>query len=279
MKCRNYLKIIMLLSAFLVADTIYSQQAEDTSSTHSLNDDAVVKPAEDSVAEADTVVENSAGVAQAEEGLEDNGRLLFTPLRNDTLREVRSFRSGVWDKIRGDDDFKYGLREEQKQAENDTNVGFLEKLIRALSSKTARVVIWSLVIAFLAFLFITYLINNKMLLATKGRRINMDESLPAETENIFDIDFKNSISRAIADNDFRLATRLHFLQMLKHMSLKNIIQYGFDKTNMDYLFELHGTPHYKDFAAASRNYEYVWYGKFAITKEQFDNLKNSFNKF
>ncbi|MEX6687421.1 hypothetical protein QTN47_07970 [Danxiaibacter flavus] len=279
MRQRKYISIILLLLTFFVADSLYAQQAEDTSATRSLNDEAVDTSIADSVAGGDTIVENNTDQVRADEKSEEKEMIFFSPVTNDTLNEIRSFSPDAWSKIKSDDDFKYGLREERKQAENENNADFLEKLVRALSSKTARVLIWSLVIAFLAFLFIVYLINNKILLATKGRKIKQEEGEATASENIFDIDFKTSINKAIADNDLRLATRLCFLQMLKQMSLKNIIQYGFDKTNMDYLFELNGTPYFKDFATASRNYEYVWYGKFAITKEQFDDLKSSFSKF
>lgn len=279
MRYRKYISIIMLLLTFFVADSLSAQQAKDTSATRSLNDEAVDVPITDSAADGDTIVESNADQVRVDEKSEEKEMIFFSPATNDTLNEIRSFSPNAWNKIKSDDEFRYGLREEQKQAENENNSDFLEKLIRALSSKTARVLIWSLVISFLAFLFIVYLVNNKMLLATKGRKIKQEEGELSATENIFDIDFKTSINKAIADNDLRLATRLYFLQMLKQMSLKNIIQYGFDKTNMDYLFELNGTPYFKDFATASRNYEYVWYGKFGITKEQFDDLKSSFSKF
>lgn len=279
MRYRKYISILMLLLAFFVADSLCAQQAEDTSTTRSLNEEDIDGPVADSAANGDTIIENNTDHVRAGDRSEEKEMIFFSHVTNDTLNEIRSISPGAWNKIKSDDEFKYGLKEELKQAESENNSDFLEKLIRALSSKTARVLIWSLVIAFLAFLFIVYLINNKMLLATKGRKIKQEQGEMTATENIFDIDFKTSINKAIADNDLRLATRLYFLQMLKQMSLKNIIQYGFDKTNMDYLFELNGTPYFKDFASASRNYEYVWYGKFAITKEQFDDLKSSFSKF
>jgi len=70
-----------------------------------------------------------------------------------------------------------------------------------------------------------------------------------------------------------------FLQMLKTMSGKNIIQYKQDRTNFDYLLQLRDTKHYHDFFRLTRNYEYSWYGNFPVSDEAWQLIKNDFEKF
>jgi hypothetical protein len=69
-----------------------------------------------------------------------------------------------------------------------------------------------------------------------------------------------------------------FLQLLKELSNKNIIRYQQDRTNFDYLMQLHGTKYYEDFFRLTRNYEYAWYGLFDITESKFELVKKDFNK-
>ena len=61
------------------------------------------------------------------------------------------------------------------------------------------------------------------------------------TEDIFAINYQKEIDKACSKGNYRLAIRLMFLRLLKDLSEKNIIQYTQDKTNFDYLIQLHPT--------------------------------------
>ena len=37
--------------------------------------------------------------------------------------------------------------------------------------------------------------------------------------------------------------------------------------------------HQKQFAPVTRNYEYVWYGKFSMSQVHYQKLKHEFNEF
>jgi len=95
--------------------------------------------------------------------------------------------------------------------------------------------------------------------------------------NIHTINFTKLISEAIANNDYRLAIRYQYLQMLKKMSASEIISYDPEKTNLDYTFEIKNEAIKEQFLYTSYVYNYVWYGEFAIDKAQYEKAQTSFN--
>ncbi len=79
----------------------------------------------------------------------------------------------------------------------------------------------------------------------------------------------------------RFALHRYFLFLLQE---KELIMYQTAKTNYQYAFELAGSNLHKPFIQLTREYEYAWYGGFAIEKAQFDRyyelvskLKNELN--
>jgi len=81
-----------------------------------------------------------------------------------------------------------------------------------------------------------------------------------ETENIHEVDFRARIAEAEEAGNFRLATRLGYLEVLKHLTDRGLIHWQPDKTNHAYLAELAAGPQREAFRGATRAFEYVWYG-------------------
>jgi hypothetical protein len=100
-----------------------------------------------------------------------------------------------------------------------------------------------------------------------------------ELENIFETEFDKEIRMAIELKNYRAAVRLMYLQTLRLMADRNIIQYTQEKTNSDYLFQLSGTRYYKDFFRLTRHFDYIWYGEFPVTEPAFQKVRNDFSTF
>jgi hypothetical protein len=103
-----------------------------------------------------------------------------------------------------------------------------------------------------------------------------DDTMP---DDIFAINYQKELDRATAGKDYRLAIRLMYLRLLKCSAEKNIIQYAQERTNFDYLAQVHKTSYYNDFFRLTRNFEYTWYGKFAVSDDAFDTIKKDFDNF
>jgi hypothetical protein len=99
------------------------------------------------------------------------------------------------------------------------------------------------------------------------------------TENIHEIDFEQQIDTAIEQRNYRLAVRLLYLQTLKHLSNRNLIEWKPNKTNRSYVYELAQSPLQPEFETLTTQFEYIWYGDFPITEDRFKPLQESFNQF
>ncbi|MGV3557741.1 DUF4129 domain-containing protein [Larkinella arboricola] len=108
---------------------------------------------------------------------------------------------------------------------------------------------------------------------------NVDLNYEAVTENIHEIDFDQQIDTAIQQRNYRLAVRLLYLQTLKHLSNRNLIDWKPDKTNRSYVYDLAQSPLQPEFETLTTQFEYIWYGDFPITEERFKPLQESFVRF
>jgi hypothetical protein len=106
-----------------------------------------------------------------------------------------------------------------------------------------------------------------------------EEEEELSTENIFDIDYEQALNKAVASSNYRLAIRLLYLQTLKDLTMRNLIQYKQERTNNDYLMQLFQTAIYKDFFRLTRNFEYAWYGQFPVSSGSFELIRNEFVAF
>lgn len=164
----------------------------------------------------------------------------------------------------------HSFEKKKKQAKAKEKKSFME-------SQVFQTILWILIITgFVAFI-VFYLANSNAGLFRKANKSirgdNENEEMP---ENIFEINYQREIDKAIQKKNFRLATRLMFLNLLKELSDRHIIKYQQDRTNFDYLMQLHGSKYYEDFFRLTRNYEYAWYGLFEIPDSKFELIKNDF---
>lgn len=97
-------------------------------------------------------------------------------------------------------------------------------------------------------------------------------------EDIHQMDFKQLIHNTKTTGDYRLAVRYYYLWLLKKLSANEIIDWHWDKTNSDYLYEIKNTILKKDFEYLSYVYDYSWYGDFPINEAAFAKAEKAFLK-
>ncbi|CAN5214230.1 hypothetical protein BH20BAC1_BH20BAC1_24470 [soil metagenome] len=102
----------------------------------------------------------------------------------------------------------------------------------------------------------------------------------AESAELDDDDaYNNFIQKAESQKDYNLSTRYLYLQTLKKLSNEGFIIFSPEKSNRTYVQELSAKTFGADFQQLTIHYEYLWYGKFLITYENYIHLKERFKIF
>lgn len=205
------------------------------------------------------------------------------PLKNDSSSvELRNFDLQKIKDYSVQKDFQY-----DEQATINTSwwdrfwSWFWDLLNGALANKYSGNFIKYLVIVIVAALVIFAVIKliglDLKIFAGKSKAVDVpyDESL----ENIHEINFNEEIEKAIANGNYRLAVRLLYLRSLKLLSDRELINWQPEKTNEAYINELIDPERKQQFKVLTLQFEYIWYGDFAIDKESFKGLKGSFERF
>lgn len=111
-------------------------------------------------------------------------------------------------------------------------------------------------------------------------RSNNSTSLVNEEEQIIDIhkmDIDSIAQKAKSQGEFRRAIRMMYLNLLKKLSTKKVIEWEENKTNRDYFYEIKNKDIRQKFEQTTLMYEYAWYGDVEIHEDQFNIVETSFN--
>jgi hypothetical protein len=170
---------------------------------------------------------------------------------------------------------KEANKEKAKEEEYDNSPGWFSGI---LSSGVFKAFLWIFAIAFV--LFILY-----HLFLAEGTFRKKTKSANAATPNVeeevitSESDFEVMIRQAVQSGNYRLAVRYQYLQTLHKLADKQLIQLANDKTNYQYVREISNQNYQNDFAALTLNYEYVWYGEFAIEEGIYRKIETGFSQF
>jgi len=155
-----------------------------------------------------------------------------------------------------------------------TEPGFLEKIF---ASNIFQMLFWGVAIIFVLFVIFKLFLSNAFFSKNTLSRSNVKEI--EEEETIASVsDYDKLIHQSVKLGDYRMAVRYLFLKTLAHLSEKEFLQWSTDKTNYQYVQEIPADKK-NDFSSLVLNYEYVWYGNFAINSETFTGIEKKFSNF
>lgn len=145
--------------------------------------------------------------------------------------------------------------------------------------------LWAFVINVLPYLILLTLIAFVVWLFFKlnpGAKLLHSKTKPdiffSEDEEIIRTrDIKKLIEKALDKKQYRLAVRYYYLLILKELTEAELIDYEFDKTNSDYFTEITSEAINTGFRKATVLYDYIWYGNFTVTEEDFRKAQRTFN--
>jgi len=149
---------------------------------------------------------------------------------------------------------------------------------KILNSLPLRIFFWALALIFIGFISYKVFFKNGIFKRKKNKLIRQNEDgAPHDLEEFLKYDAL--VSEAENKSEFNLATRYLFLKTLKSLADKGFIDFTAEKTNKEYLKEMEQNKSFNQFERLTRNYEYIWYGKFLIDQNKYQNLKEQFILF
>jgi hypothetical protein len=209
---------------------------------------------------------------QSENNFDTNGRNVVRP-------QLRKVSDTSLDRIRKDEDYWYANLSPKKNKEKPPPKKSESREKSVFNTTWFNTLFWIIVIGGFVAILVWYLASSDIRLFRKPSAAVTDGEDETIIEDIFELNYDKEIAAAIDAQNFRLATRLMYLRTLKELSDRELIQYKNEKTNSDYLFQLSGTKYYRDFFRLTRDFEYTWYGAFALSAEAFAIVQKDFSSF
>ncbi|WP_205511462.1 DUF4129 domain-containing protein [Longitalea arenae] len=155
--------------------------------------------------------------------------------------------------------------------------GFWDYFFNFFSGSAVRTITYAVLIAFFLFVIYRIIVVNKLFLfysSGKTKAVADGEAIDIEDENL-----DEKIRKAVAAREHRPAVRFMYLKALQLLNERQWIRYHADGTNYEYVMQMSAHKLGNAFSSLTRVYDYVWYGEFTLTEEQFDIVHNNFSHF
>ena len=149
--------------------------------------------------------------------------------------------------------------------------------VNIFGNPVVKIVLWIAAIFLIGFIIYKLFLGENFFRRDRAYKNTSDTQKEEEISDASAYD--KLIAQAVANGNYRLAIRYLYLQTLQKLSGSGLLQFSADKTNYQYVTELHGKPYQNDFAAITLNYEYVWYGKFDINEDVYKRLSGEYRSF
>lgn len=212
---------------------------------------------------------------------------LYEVVPTDTAsREVKVWKNDFRKNYLSDPKFRYSTNKAQKSF----MARLLEKLANLLqklfglgnfdNSQDTIILILRILSGLVILAALYFLI--RLFIRHKGRLIfqRKNESVVIDINNTEQLiqmaDFEALIAQMELKGDTRQCIRLYYLWLLKDLKDKKLINWLPEKTNADYISELKNELLRKEFIYLSYLFNYIWYGEFKITDNDYLSAKNAF---
>lgn len=190
----------------------------------------------------------------------------------DTTITLNKFDRAEWKKII--EGIDYSKEPEKKKKDWNLNGPKFNGLnINPLYAKYTAIGIVILIVGLLLFVVLKNILKNK--------NVN-DDDIDVDIENIEDIEkvdevtFESLFEDALKNKDYKSATRILYILLVKKLHEHTLINWKKEKTNQQYLSELSGDKTYTSFKDITYIYERVWFSEEEINETQFNLTRQKF---
>lgn len=197
--------------------------------------------------------------------------LTVTRQESDKKYRKEAFDKDEWKKIVGNTSY-----DEKSQKEQPRKKGAMPNF--AIDPLAVKIVGYTVIfglLGYLIYLFIKQAIKDPNRKVPGIAHLFTDQTNP---EHVADLDLDSLLQDALTQNNLRLAVRLYYIKLLKHLNNEGFIRWEKNKTNRDYANELISMGFANQFKKLMVAYEYVWYGERTPSTEEFRLLEGTFKK-
>ncbi len=171
--------------------------------------------------------------------------------------------------------------EKTNSSAHETSAKEERRLIPEKLQKPLKIVAWiffSALLLLLAYLSLRYI---KLFNLFQQKKVSEQDAfswvdrIQKESE-LLAADLSKWLELALEKSDYRMAIRLNYLKILQALAEKNLISWGHNKTNENYIQELQEQVLQSKLTGLTVIFEKIWYGNKIIGKEDYDQLVKSF---
>ena len=199
--------------------------------------------------------------------------------QQETEIKVKEFDEKKWNQLRNG--IKYAKEiENKKDEENLSEPIFIDWSFL----KNFKYIFVGFVIIVLA-LVLVWFFTKGILFGNKKTKLEEEQAAFLTEENLEKVEFgylEQALEKALVQQNFRMAIRIHYLWLLKVLYEKELIKWKKDKTNHAYISELAtklSEESSSNFRKLTLWYEKAWYGESTINETDFRMVENYFVDF
>lgn len=206
------------------------------------------------------------------------------PFDNSAVR-VRTVPRSRLEAFRADNAFNYGDRDPAFLSIWDWIKSWIKQRLKDIFSfvddrvawKAAEYFFYCLIAASLVIVIVKLIGTDFRWLFFSQKKIKGEPG--ALIEKIEDVDFNQFIARRLEEGDYRGVVRYLYLKTLQELTARRLILWQMDKTNGEYVNELHDPRLRGGFFELTRIFEYIWYGNFTLNEDVFATVRAMFEGF
>jgi hypothetical protein len=190
----------------------------------------------------------------------------------------RAITDYEWQSITNDSSFNYKSEREAdvvltppKQYNNKFGKIF-QAIITFIFSKVGRIIVWILVFAILAFVFVQIIKGDIGFVFSRRNKIvatNTPENDAVSPDDLIKANWELKIANALKIGDRRLATRYAFMYILQLLHQRQYLHYSIDKTNFEYYMAIENKEMQQLYRKLLLRYEFAWFGKFEVSENDW----------
>lgn len=261
---KRFVVSVVLLFVTLLAFS----QSEDTVVVYEDGYDTIAYDEEYYGHESDTAYSNSTYT-------QNPGDLNSTQKDRNQSYNGKKFSKTEWKKIVGETNYTEDPMDEPEEKEQQSTY----RPRSAAWDPAILKILGYVAIILLIIVVIYFLLKSTMLNEPVPQKVGTGDPLLRTNQHIDEItesDIDRLLREALERNDFRVAIRLYYIRLLKHLHSGGYIAWKKDKTNRDYATELSTSSFVREFRKLMIAYEIIWYGERTPSVEEFKKLQGNF---